>query len=163
MLTALVFSAVVGITPPIVKKSPRVRPMSQAAREVVDDAARRSPTIARFLEIIERSDTIVYIDLDFTLRSEGATTLIASNDLCRFIRVSIGKMLTTYRRIEMLGHELQHAVEIIQAPQVRDSTGVRQLFSRIGWLLTDLSFESAGAIGAERQVRRELSTSTLRR
>ena len=163
MLSAFLLSAVIGITPPFVMKSPRVRPMSETAREIVADAARRSPTIARLLDVIERSDTIVYIDLDFNLRSEGATTLIAANTLCRFIRIAIGQLLTSYRRIEMLGHELQHAVEIIQAPQVRDAPGVRQLFSRIGWLLTDLSFESPAAIGTERQVRKELSTSSLRR
>lgn len=163
MLSALLLSAVIGITPPVVMKSPRVRPMSPTAREIVADAARRSPTIAGLLDVIERSDTIVYIDLDFNLRSEGATTLIASNALCRFIRVAIGQLLTSHRRIEMLGHELHHVVEIIQAPQVRDASGVRQLFSRIGWLLTDLSFESPAAIGTERQVRKELSTSSLRR
>jgi hypothetical protein len=163
MLSAYLLAAAIGIMPPVVMKSPRVRPMSQTAREIVADAARRSPTITRLLEIIERSDTIVYIDLDFNLRSEGATTLIASNTLCRFVRVVVGQMLTPHRRIEMLGHELQHAVEIIQAPQVRDASGVRQLFSKIGWLLTDLSYESPAAIGTERQVRKELISSPLRR
>ena len=89
MLSAYLLSAVIGIMPPVVMKSPRVRPMSQTVREIVADAARRSPTITRLLEIIERSDTIVYIDLDFNLRSEGATTLIASNTLCRFVRVAV--------------------------------------------------------------------------
>jgi hypothetical protein len=40
---------------------------------------------------------------------------------------------------------------------------MRQLFGKIGWLLGDFSFESDGAIGIERQVRRELRVSTLRR
>ena len=164
MLTALLLSAVVGIMPPVAMKSPRVRPMSQTAREIVDDAAKRSPTITRLLEIIERSDTIVYIDLDFNLRSEGATTLIASNDAVPLhSRRDRSDAHGSYRRIEMLGHELQHAVEIIQAPQVRDASGMRQLFSKIGWLLTDLNFESPAAIGTERQVRRELISSALQR
>jgi len=40
---------------------------------------------------------------------------------------------------------------------------VRQLFSKIGWVLTDLSYESPAAIGTERQVRKELISSALRR
>lgn len=164
MLSAFVLSAVVGLAPLVAAgPNPRVRPMSEAARQLVEEATKRSPTIARLIEFIERSDAIVYIDLEFDLRSEGATTLIAANDLCRFLRISIGKTLTTYRRIELLGHELHHTVEIIQSPQVRDGAGLRSLFSKIGWLLTDLSFESAGAISAERQVRNELRSSALRR
>jgi hypothetical protein len=164
MLPAILLSAFVAIAPAsIVPPFPRVRPMSDDARALVDNAARRSPTIARLLRIIDQSDAVVYIDLQFETRGEGATTLFAVSNYCRFIRVTIAKTLTGYRRIEMLGHELQHAVEIVQAPDVRDSAGMRRLFGKIGWLLGDLSFESDGAISAERQVRRELRVSALKR
>ena len=157
MLSAFALLAVIAISPPVARSTiPRVRPMSDVARHLVDDAARRSPTIARLLRIIEQSDAIVYVDLQFDLRSEGMTSIVAVNDQCRFLRVAIDRMLPSYRRIEMLGHELQHAVEIILAPEVRDSSSLRRLFSKIGWLLTDVTFESGGAIDIERQVRFEL-------
>jgi hypothetical protein len=164
MLPAIVLSAFVAIAPAsIVPPFPRVRPMSADARALVDEAARRSPTIARLLRIIEQSDAVVYIDLQFEMRGEGATTLFAVSQYCRFIRVTIAKTVTGHRRIEMLGHELRHAVEIIEAPEVRDSAGMRRLFGKIGWLLGDLTFESNGAIDTERQVRRELRVPALKR
>ncbi|HYN05987.1 MAG TPA: hypothetical protein VES67_01230 [Vicinamibacterales bacterium] len=157
MLSAIALSAVIVISPPVTTSTiPRIRPLSDGARQVVEEAARRSPTIARLLRIIEQSDAIVYVQLQFDLRGEGATSLMAVNGQCRFIRVAIGRTLTGYRRIEILGHELQHAVEIILAPEVRDSSSLRRLFSRIGWLLTDVSFESGEAIDVERRVRFEL-------
>jgi hypothetical protein len=165
MLSALALSAVIAISPPVAASEiPRVRPMSAIAQRVVDDAVRRSPTIARLLRVIEESDAIVYIDLQLDLRSEGVTTIVAVNDQCRFLRVAISVHLSAYRRIEMLGHELQHAVEIILTPDVRDAGGLRRLYAKIGWLLTDVSFESGQAIDVERQVRLELrANSTLRK
>ena len=164
MLPAILLSAFVAIAPPVIAPPfPRVRPMSEDARALVEEAARRSPTIARLLRIIDQSDAVVYVDLRFEVRGEGATTLFAVSSYCRFIRVTIAKTVTGYRRIEMLGHELQHAVEIIQAPDVRDSAGMRRLFAKIGWMLGDLTFESDGAIDTEREVRRELRTPALKR
>lgn len=164
MLPAILLSAFVAIAPSVIAPPfPRVRPMSEDAQALVEDAARRSPTIARLLRIIDQSDAVVYVDLRFEVRGEGATTLFAVSPYCRFIRVTIAKTVTGYRRIEMLGHELQHAVEIIQAPDVRDSAGMRRLFGKIGWMLGDLTFESDGAITTEREVRRELRTPALKR
>jgi hypothetical protein len=163
MLTPLLLSAILALVPPAAARPfERVRPMTAAAAEVLAEAARRSPTIARLLKIVEQSDAIVYIDLDLNLRGEGATALIGVNDQARFIRVAIDMRLATRRRIEMLGHELQHAVEIIENG-VRDADSMRRLFSRIGWVLGDSSFESGGAIGIERSVRRDLRVSTLKK
>ncbi len=164
MLSVIALSALVAITVPVAASTiPRVRPMTDQARAIVQEAAQRSPTIARLLRIIESSDAIVYIDLQFDLRSDGATTIIAANDQCRFIRIALSRSLAGLRRFEMLGHELQHAVEIIQAPNVRDATSLRGLFSKIGWILSDVSFESGAAITAERQVQQEMRLSALRR
>ena len=118
---------------------------------------------SRLLQDIEASDAIVYIDLQFDTQSEGVTTLFASNDQCRFIRVVISRLASYSRRIEMLGHELHHALEIIRAPDVRVPTDVRRLYAQIGWLVSTASFESNGAIDTERQVRRELMAPALKR
>jgi hypothetical protein len=158
MLSAITLCAVIAISPPVApSKIPRVRPMTDAARQMVEDASRRSPTVARLIEFIEQqTDAIVYVDLQFALPTDGLTSIVTANDQCRFLRVAIGRTLGIYRRIEILGHELQHAVEIIQARGVRDGSDLRRLFANIGWLLTDRTFESGEAIDVERQVRREL-------
>ena len=164
MLPAIALLAFVAAGPPAASSSfTRVRPLSDAAQRLIRDSVARSPTIARLLEDIEASDAIVYIDLQFDTKSEGVTTLFASNDQCRFIRVVISRLASYSRRIEMLGHELHHALEIIRAPDVRDPTDVRRLYAQIGWVVSGVSFESNGAIDTERQVRREIMTPALRK
>jgi hypothetical protein len=164
MLPAIALLALVAAGPPAVASSfTRVRPLSDAAGRLIRDGAARSPTIARLLQDIETSDAIVYIDLQLDTRTEGATTLFASNDQCRFIRIVISRLAQYSRRIEMLGHELHHAVEIIRARDVRDHTDLRRLYAQIGWVVSEANFESNGAIDTERQVRRELMVPALRR
>jgi hypothetical protein len=164
MLSAVALLALVATAPTSVTSSiGRVRPLSDGARALLSEAATRSPTVARLLREIETSDAVVYIDLQFDMRSEGATTLLASNSQCRFLRILISRLLPYFRRIEMLGHELHHALEIIHATDVRDPPGVRRLYTQIGWVLNEASFESKDAIDTERQVRRELMGMPLRR
>jgi hypothetical protein len=139
------------------------RPSRRRSRACGRYAVNRSPTVARLLQDIEASDSIVYIDLQFDTRADGLTTLFASNDQCRFIRVVISRMAPYPRRIEMLGHELHHALEIIRAPDVRVAADLRRLYAQIGWVVSDANFESNGAIDTERQVRREMMVPALRR
>jgi hypothetical protein len=164
MLPAIALLAFIAAGPPVAA-SPitRVRPLSEAAQRLLRDAVNRSPTVVRLLQEIEASDSIVYIDLQFDTRAEGVTTLFASNDQCRFLRVVISRTAPYPRRIEMLGHELHHALEIIRAPDVRVAADLRRLYAQIGWVVSDANFESNGAIDVERQVRRELMVPALRR
>jgi hypothetical protein len=58
--------------------------------------------------------------------------------------------------ISRLGHELRHVVEIVDAPDVRDVDGLRELFKRIGWRSGGSDFwETKDAVAAGRQVVRE--------
>ena len=66
----------------------------------------------------------------------------------------LGPLLRT--RIGLLAHELQHAVELADAPEVRDDEGVRQLYRRIGSASDPDHFETAAARRIERAVRMEV-------
>jgi hypothetical protein len=45
-------------------------------------------------------------------------------------------------RVAQLAHELQHAMEIAQAPEVQDAASLARLYRRIGWACGTRSFES---------------------
>ncbi|HEX5217279.1 MAG TPA: hypothetical protein VFV98_17585 [Vicinamibacterales bacterium] len=138
---------------------PRLRPTSDVARDLVVEAMSRSPTIKRLVRDLEASDLFVYVELKYDIAEAPAeTAFLVANNAGRFLRVAVDARFEPRRRIELLGHELRHALEIAQAPAVRDALGMRQLFNDIGWTLhRSLAFETGAAVDAERQVSRELA------
>jgi hypothetical protein len=138
---------------------PRLRPTSDVARDLVVEAMSRSPTIKRLVRDLEASDLFVYVELKYDIGDAPAeTAFLVANNAGRFLRVTVDARFEPRRRIELLGHELRHALEIAQAPGVRDVVGMRQLFNDIGWTLRrSLAFETGAAVDAERQVSRELA------
>ncbi|HQX83014.1 MAG TPA: hypothetical protein PKW63_14710 [Vicinamibacterales bacterium] len=149
----------------IAARSPRVRPQSDHMADLVQLAAKRSPTVAGLLKMIEASDVILQVEfrLDNTV-PRAATQLVTSAGLVRYVRTYINPRLPTRRRIELLGHELQHVVEIATDPSVRDDASMRARFTAIGWVSDGAaSYETAAAIAVERQVRNELSAPGTRR
>jgi hypothetical protein len=64
------------------------------------------------------------------------------------------------RLIALLAHELQHAVEVVHAPEVRDARSLEQMFSRlaIGFGCDDSTcYETQAARDVEHAVGEELT------
>ena len=65
----------------------------------------------------------------------------------------------------LLGHELQHAVELAEAPAVEDAADYEQLYERIGYESCSSAarrcFETDAAVQAGRDVLRELRAQNL--
>lgn len=142
-------------------RAPRVRSMSNNMADLVQRAAARSPTVAAMLKTIEASDVILQIDfrLDPAL-PRAVTTFVGVIGTARYVRTVINPLLPTRVRMELLGHELQHVIEIASNPAIRDQRSMRSVFSALGW--TDGPngpFETAAAIAVERQVSSELRSS----
>ena len=144
---------------PTEARAPRVRPLSNHVADLVQDAAARSPTVARLLAAIEASDVILQIDVRYDLEVPRAMThLVTSTAEDRFVRTVINRQMSPWQQIELLAHELQHVVEIAADPNVRDQKAMEARFALLGWREGRYgAFETAAAIEAERQARRELS------
>ena len=139
-------------------RSARVRPVSQIARAIVNDALRRSPTIQQLVTDLQRHDTIVYVELGYEQHGDhGATSIMAVTDQVRMLRVVINGRIDPARRIEVLGHELAHALEIARAPDVRDGPSFRALYEGIGYAVSASAFETDGARAVELRVRADLA------
>jgi hypothetical protein len=137
----------------------RVRPLSDIARTIVDDAARRSPTIAQLVFDLQQLDAIVYVEVGWDGRKRGATTIMPTASGVRMVRVLIAARLDPARRMEVLGHELAHALELARAPWVRDAVSFRALYQQIGFAISETDFETTAAREVERRVRGELAAS----
>lgn len=137
----------------------RVRPLSDRGERLLQAATELSPTIADLLDRIEQSDIIVQVEVKFAFDVPFAVTrLVTATPHARYVRVTINPRQTPLRRLELLGHELQHVVEIAEDPTVRTQEHMHQYFSRIGRRHSaSRGFETEAAIDAEWQVRREVN------
>ncbi len=111
----------------------RVRGADERARSLLQEGASRSETFRGLLEAIDRSDLVVYVQTG-SLDRPGALLFVCASEGVRFLRIVVRAAgRPDDEVIAWLGHELQHAVEIATAPDVRDDDGVRRLYGRIGF------------------------------
>jgi hypothetical protein len=111
----------------------RVRGASPTETRLIQDLLARSDTARALAAEIDATDLIVYVQLTGDQAAgRGATRLVTAGPLYRYLRIVVGAMTHPKDRGPLLAHELQHAVEIGRAPEVRDEEGLRQLYWRIG-------------------------------
>ena len=135
----------------------RVRPASVEIGDLLADAARRSATVRQLLARLEVTDAIVYVELTASPQIPTArTTLVTSTPGARFIRIGINAGTLSGDRAPLLGHELQHALEIAEHVEIHDERTVRALYGRIGRARGPDAFETDAAKSIESSVRAEL-------
>jgi hypothetical protein len=137
---------------------PHVRPASAAARQLIDAAARDSPTVRRLIEQVQQSDIFVYVQLTGSPQVPTAsTTFTVATPRGRYLRILINAGTPIWTRTEMLAHELQHVLEIAAAPEVTGNDGIRILYERIGRAGQGTDrYETLEAKRIEALVRREI-------
>jgi hypothetical protein len=168
--SALVLASVLGMAEPHAAPAPalpaNIRPLSAFAQQTLADGVRRSPTFAALVQSIASRGTgqaIVYIDAEVDAALPTAETMLMSSaGSTRFVRIVLNPALTFDRRVELLGHELQHAMEIIEDPTVRDGESFRRRFRDIGREAVGSTarlkaFETEAARGVSVAIRRELA------
>jgi hypothetical protein len=109
-----------------------VRSTEVRFRKLVDRGEVRSPTFHRLMDRLDTSDVVVYLEpkqKDRGLDAYSAHHLTIDGPY-RHIRVPIEVQGTEDRVIGVIGHELQHAAEVAQSPEIRDDVGVRRFFER---------------------------------
>jgi hypothetical protein len=139
---------------------PHVRVANARIRQLISEGRRRSPTFKGVFDKVERSDLIVYIemtssappDVDAWLQYEGKSRVN------RFLRVFVRVPTSAEAIIVLVAHELQHAGEVANAPEVRDQHSLEALYQRVGdW--AGEGWDSAAARQVSADVRQELHAS----
>jgi hypothetical protein len=108
----------------------RVRAMDARAGALLAEGAARSATFRQLVERIEQSDLLVYVKVA-RLDHRGKVQFVAATPSCRVLSVTV-RVPGLLDDLPYLAHELQHAVEIASAPEVRDEAGLLLLYQRIG-------------------------------
>ncbi|HEX9366152.1 MAG TPA: hypothetical protein VF921_05970, partial [Vicinamibacterales bacterium] len=105
---------------------------------------------------LDCSDVIVYVEITASSRVLRARTkLVAAPPGVRFLRIGINAGLSGLDLPALLGHELQHAVEIADREDVRAAAAVRRLYAEGGRRDGSDRFETDAALDVERRVRLE--------
>lgn len=143
---------------------PRVRGTTPDVALLLNELVARSPTARDLVDRIDRSDIVVYVRYEWftstTLR--GRIGFLASDKRRRFLAIEIACRYTRTDQLVALGHELQHAVEIAEAPSVWDARSLAEHYTVIGeptgYAGRSETYETAAAAETGHRVRSELGT-----
>ena len=93
-----------------------------------------SPTFRAIVNRLDASDLIVYVSRgSLAGQTSASTQLLSWTGGYRYVRVTLELDPDTDVGIAMLGHELRHALELADAPWVRDDAAVLSLYREIGY------------------------------
>jgi len=161
------------INPPLLAQEPaptplpHVRSLSVAARELVAMGGARSALIRSFLDRLEASDLVVYVDVRwFADTRMGQLAFMGSALETRYVVIQIACGRIVLDQLAALGHELRHAVEVADAAAVVDRGSLADHYTHIGMDVgsgSNRQFETEAAIDAGRRVKNELAVHTRSR
>ncbi len=139
---------------------PHVRALDKFAQQSIEAATTRSPTVRRMIEQLAATDVVVFVQTSWDRdQSSGAhLSFLSEAGGFRYLTVRLLILSSPDRRVEWLGHELQHALEVSQAPWVRGQTDMSTYFQQIGWRSAfGERYETGAAKEVAIQVRKELN------
>ena len=139
----------------------RIRPQDPRLADLLRAGVARSATFRAIVKRLEAGTLIVYVSLSPIMRSSlaGKLTWMSKAGGFRYLRATINTEQSAEQMIATLAHELQHALEVSDEPDVIDQRSLLSLYKRIGRpSLSGISagWETAAAQETGFQVRREL-------
>ena len=137
----------------------RVRSTDQSVRKLLKRGYRQSSAFRELLTRLQRSDVFVYVEEVPRLPGalEGRMMILPKAHGHRYVRIQIALRGATEDSIALLGHELQHAVEIADAADVSDEKGMAALYQRIGVRGGAYIYDTLAAQDMGRRIRRQLA------
>ena len=139
----------------------RVRAQEPALAALVQEGVDRSMTFRRLVQRIDETDGIVYIQNgSCSISAVGGCLLLCVTETghARYLRIHVTAQATRpEQRITIVGHELQHAYEILSRRSVRTTADAYALFIRIGSARSIRGFETDEAQRVEGAIADELA------
>jgi hypothetical protein len=136
-----------------------VRTTDPSVARLLRRGVSRSGTFAGLISHLNASDVIVYIEVVPTLPATlaGRLLLMPMSNHQRYLRIQMALKTTPNDLIATIGHELRHAIEVADSPDVRSDADLERLYERIGVRSHNAHcYETTAAQTTARVVRREL-------
>jgi hypothetical protein len=140
----------------------QIRTTDARLRRLLVEGMRTSPTLRALVERLEASDVVVYLRCDGNrLVWDGRLTFVSSAGGYRYVVVRVARLTSPASQIAIMAHELRHAVEIADAPDIVDGPSLVREYRRIGYVssgtsVAGIAFDSRAAVEAGAQVLSEL-------
>jgi hypothetical protein len=141
--------------------TPRLRTDDPLAAMLVTRGLDGSDTFVQLYQRLERSNVIVHVRRATAVPEGSAhTQFIATAGSYRFVRITLNVDDVADEDVALLGHELRHAVELADDPDVNDDGDYQRFYDRIGYQSCQRAaprcYETHSAVQAGRDVLREL-------
>ena len=122
-LAALALCAAV-VTPAALSAKPhgnRLRPLDQRIEELLQEGIVRSETFRVLVQRLTGGNVVVYLRHEAMPDGvHGRLSFLTATSGTRYVLVALTPDLDALRSIVVLGHELRHAVEVLEQPQIVD-------------------------------------------
>jgi hypothetical protein len=131
---------------------------------MIAEAATRSATFRRLVEAIEGTDGIVYVEqgaCGHSVRACLSLAITAAADF-RILRVVVDARQPDWEVMASVGHELQHALEVLGNATLTSTEAVFLFYAREGLTMGE-TFETPTAIRVGNAVRNEVGNYARRR
>ena len=171
VLPSLVLAAIIAVTlhgeaSPL--PAPHVRIADPELRRLFDAGLAVSPTLHALVDRLDHSDVVAYIRFEEPRAGiDGSLQFVSAAAGVRYLLIRVERLPTRSRQLALIGHELQHAVEVATAPHVVDQQTFMQEYERIGHARHHPGqqarrFETPAALAAGERVLKELDGRDLR-
>ena len=136
----------------------RLRPMHERVEMLIATGMDQSATFRQLVRRIERSDVIVYVEARHDMRAGvgGSMRFIARSATHRFLRIQLNAECSNHTLVALLGHELQHVVEVADHAEVRSPDDLREFYRSTGVRTGPDTFDSEEARDVGYKVRAEI-------
>lgn len=148
-------------------KPPSVRTTNPRIAELLKTGTGHSSTFRRLVAHLDQSTVVVYVDcaagVEFAQRAvpPGRLVFVGYVDGIRYLAVRLDCRPNDVRQLAALAHELQHAVEVADAPEVQDRLSMARLYRSIGFTArytgSSEAFETSEAQAAGNATSHELA------
>ena len=137
--------------------SPALRPESAAVRALMTKGIERSSTFRDLTSRLSRADVVVYVRFSRCQGNAAACLLWASAAPgLRRVVIKLDQFGRSPNELTaLLAHELQHALEVADAPEIKDLASFQKAFAERGWKGAH-GFETAQAREVTKRVAAEL-------
>jgi len=141
----------------------RVRSEYPLVAAAIATAAEYSPAFRAMVEAVEKTDGIVYVRVGTCRRGlRACLTNVHSAPSVRFVHVAVDtRKAVDCELMGVIGHELQHALEVLGNPKIVDDQTLQHFYMREGATGDDNRLETESADHAGLQVEKELHARSM--
>ena len=149
--------AILSARPGVAQDATHVRAVDPVIGPLIARGIEHSATFRELVAAIDASDSYVYVKKGSCSPSvRSCLVAVTAAESARFVWLKVDVTTGDADLISRIGHELRHALEVIEEPTVRDNGSMFFLYKRIGTHGAGSTIETTAAMAAGQRIRKEL-------